>query len=144
MSFIVTKEWIEEYTLSKKNICSITNPQLKILGQQTKSNKGWKLRVIGTVISDASEKLFRELHGVVGKKQQQILIDEFKEKQERNRIGVPKPISSSTIIKPLRKKMSSKLCKEKHNRLVNEERDRKSRQKKIIVVKKKKEVNEEV
>ena len=84
MSHIVTKEWIDKYT-TRKATSAITAPQAKILGftEWTQLKKGWRDKVIGIEISNASKELFELLCGVVGKANQAIVINDFKKKISR-------------------------------------------------------------
>ena len=75
MSVVVTKEFIKDNI----NIGSITKSQCKILNIEYKDiRKGWMSKVEGLVISNASAELFKNLKGVVGRKNQEQIIREFK------------------------------------------------------------------
>lgn len=75
---IITKEFIEEHT-KNKNTNGINASQCLILGFKFKDlKKGWKDRAKDKVISNASAELFKRLKGVVGKRNQQLIIDDFK------------------------------------------------------------------
>ena len=80
MSYKVTKEWIVINTTKQHSeISAINSPQAKILGLEwNELVSGWRERVIGKEISNASKELFEKLIGVKGKRNQQLIINEFK------------------------------------------------------------------
>lgn len=81
MSVVVTKEFIDEHT----NITgAINSSQCTILGLDFKTDlhKGWKNKVTGMVISNASAELFKLLNGKNKIRLQQEVIDEFKKRRE--------------------------------------------------------------
>lgn len=74
MAVIVTLEFIE-----KNTGIGINASQCKILGfEWSDLSKGWRDRVEGMVISNASAELFSRLKGSQGKKNQERIINQFK------------------------------------------------------------------
>ncbi len=77
---IVTRDWIVKYTKSEHNT-GVNNSQCIILGFPfSELRTGWIDRAEGKVISNASARLFELLHGARGKKAQQRIIADFKQK----------------------------------------------------------------
>ena len=83
MSIKIDSNFILQYAF-KGSICNINNRQCELLGLSFFTlGKGWieSLNIMNIEISENNAELFKLLHGVKGKRNQQLVIDNFNSKR---------------------------------------------------------------
>ena len=80
MSIVINTDFIKKHTRNKTDTCyAITKSQCELINLKWEDlEKGWLSGFEEIEVSNARAELFKRLHGVVGKKNQQLVINEFK------------------------------------------------------------------